>query len=130
MIKVSSEYSYSTIFTNKEIIISFLATIPTFLIGIHNTTNAENKNLLKKFLFFFILISIVLFIFMTQAKNITDINTIINTTYFLLFLSFIFTFLSQFNLDEFLSDIETQKKAEKSKNKVEKTFSNGKKVTF
>ena len=129
LIKLSDGTDYLLIFENKDIVVSFLATIPTFLIGIFYSSEEEN-GIFNKFLFFLILISIVLFVFMIRTTIVTDMNSVINITYTLLIISLLFTFLSKFNVNEFLDDIKTQIKAEKSKDKKEKTFSNGKKVTF
>ena len=112
-----------------EILLSFLATIPTYLIGIHYMAEEQNKKF-KNIILIVIVLSVAMFGLVFNVKTIKDMDTIETITYLMLAISFMFTIATKVDFKEFTSDINRQKKADESRGKKEKTFSTGQKFTI
>jgi len=117
-IKIVDSSKIENVLHKPEIIAAFLATIPTYLIGIHYMTSDEKKDL-KVVLLLLIVISIALFGIIFNVKGIKDMETVEYLTYAMLLISLLFTFLSKVNFKDFKNDIKTQYKADKSREKKE-----------
>ncbi|MDD3506190.1 MAG: hypothetical protein PHX65_06540 [Sulfurimonas sp.] len=128
-IKLVDNGKIENVLHKPEIISAFLATIPTYLIGIHYMTNDEKKDL-KFILLILIVISIALFGIIFNVKVIKDMETVEYLTYTMLLISLLFTFLSKVNFKDFKSDIKTQRKADQSRERKEVVFPNGKTISI
>lgn len=128
-IKVVGGLGFTTVLVKPEVILAFLATMPTYLIGIKYSTRIINKYL-RSLLSFLIVSTIMLFGIVFNVKRINDMDTVIMITYTILAVSLFLTILLKVNFKEFFDDIETQKKADDSRKKKNKTLSNGKEIKF
>ncbi len=128
-IKLVDSGKIENVLHKPEIISAFLATIPTYLIGIHYMTSDEKKDL-KFTLLLLIVISIALFGIIFNVKVIKDMETVEYLTYTMLLISLLFTFLSKVNFKDFKSDIRTQHKADKSREKKEIVLPNGRTISI
>ncbi len=128
-IKVVEGIEYSNVFLKPEVIAAFLASIPTYLFGIYYTIQ-DNRKKMKEMLLLIIIISVALFGIIFNVKEIKDISTIQKTTYIMLLISLLFTFFFKVDIEEFKNNIATQKKADKSREKKQVTFPNGKNINL
>ena len=123
-IKVVQGNEFENVLFTNEVILSFLATIPTYLIGVYYMTH-DNLKIIKKALMFFVVISIALFGIVFNVSTIKDMDTIIYITYSMLILSLIFTIISKVNLQDFKNNIQIQRQANDSRERTETTLPNG-----
>lgn len=128
-IKVVEGNEIVKVFIKPEIILAFLAAIPTYLIGIHYMAH-DNKKKSKNILLLTIVISIALFGIVFNVKTIKDIRTIEYMTYTMLLISLVFTLLLKVDFSELNDDIKRQNRADISREKTEKVLPDGRKISL
>lgn len=128
-IKLVDANNVEQVLNKPEIILSFLATIPTYLIGIHYMLDEDKKDF-KDILLIFIILSIALFGIVFNVKTIKDMDTVVSWTYIMLGISLLLTFFAKFRLKEFKDDVKRQKDANSSRKKEEVSLPSGKTISI